>query len=94
MFELGKTPLTETQPSERLTKMSYVFAKDDKDLRQTEAVHHEIHLKDDVPIGEPYRRIPLGQRWEFPMALTDLFQAGVLRESKSPYASPVVLVRK
>lgn len=97
MFNLEETPLTEIQKREvhqLLAKMSYVFAKDDKDLGQTEAVYHEIHLKDEVPTRETYRRVPPGQLEEFRAALNDLLEAGVVSKSKSPYASPVVLVRK
>ena len=37
--------------------------------------------------------LPPGQLEEFRIAVFNLLETGVLRESKSPYASPVVLVR-
>lgn len=36
----------------------------------------------------------MGSTTEFRMAVQDLLDTGVIRESCSPYASPVVLVRK
>ncbi len=35
-----------------------VFALDDEELGFTDRVQHEISLVDDVPISQPYRRIP------------------------------------
>ena len=74
--------------------MSYVFSKDSTDLGSTTEITHEIRLTDDIPIRDPYRRVPPAQLDEFRVAVQDLLEAGVIRESNSPYASPVVLVRK
>ncbi|KAK3731801.1 hypothetical protein QZH41_007622 [Actinostola sp. cb2023] len=96
-FNLDDTTLNadeKTKTHALLSKMSYVFAKDDKDLGCTAAVRHEILLTDNVPTREPYRRVPPGQLQEFREALMALLDSDVIRESKSPYASPVVLVRK
>ncbi len=74
--------------------MSYVFAMGDHDLGCTEEIEHEIRLTDETPFRQPHRRVPQGQLEEFRMAVQDLLQSGVIRESNSPFASPVVLVRK
>ena len=71
--------------------MSYVFAKSDHDLGCAEEIEHEIRLTDKIPVREPYRKVPQGQLEEFRTAMKDLLDPGVIRESKSPYASPVVL---
>ena len=55
---------------------------------------HEIHLGDDVPFRLPHRRVPPGQMEEFRQVILNMLENGVIRKSKSPYASPVVLVRK
>lgn len=57
-------------------------------------VEHETHLTQEFPFKEPYRRVPPGQLEEFRDAIRDLLETGVIVESKSPYASPVVLVKK
>ena len=96
-FDLGDTPLTEEQKAkarEMLYRMSYVFAKSDQELGHTSEIEYEIRLTDDTPFREPYRKVPQGQLEEFRSAIQDLLDAGVIRESKSPFASPVVLVRK
>ena len=72
--------------------MSYVFAKDSSELGYTDAVEHEIKLSDNTSFKYHHRRVPPGQIEEFRQALQKLLTAGVIKESKSPYASPVVLV--
>ena len=71
-----------------------MFSKDSTDLGSTTEITHEIQLTDDILIRDPYRRVPPAQLDEFRIAVQDLLEAGVLRESNSPYASPVVLVWK
>ena len=82
------------QVKDVLAPMSYVFSKDSTDLGSTTEITHEIGLTDDIPIRDPYRRVPPAQLDEYRVAVQDLLEAGVIRESNSPYASPVVLVRK
>ena len=38
----------------------------------------------------PYRKVPQGQLEEFRAAIQDLLEAGMIREWKSPFTSPVV----
>ena len=96
-LDLSDTMLNSEQKEnveEMLTRMSHVFAKDSTDLGHTTEIVHEIRLTDNVPIKGACRRVPPGQMEEFRRAVSDLLEAGVIRESRSPYASPVVLVRK
>ncbi|KAL1278989.1 hypothetical protein QQF64_025662 [Cirrhinus molitorella] len=76
---------------------AHVFALDDDDLGYTDKVQHEIHLTDDVPVN----RISLVREFDEPNQYQDfrehiirLLKKGVIQESVSAYASPVVLVRK
>ncbi len=79
----------------RLVKdKNFVFAADDDDLGYTDKVQHEIHLTDDVPVNQPYRRDPPNQYQEVREHITKLLKKAVIQESVSAYASPVVLVRK
>lgn len=77
-----------------LEKYSFVFATEDENLGYTDKVQHEIHLTDDVPVTQPYRRIPPTQYSEVREHIGKLLKKGVIRESTSAYASPIVLVRK
>ena len=54
------TPEQAAQVKEILAQMSYVFSKDSTDLGSTE-IKHEIRLVDDIPVQEPYQRVPPAQ---------------------------------
>ncbi|CAD6191013.1 unnamed protein product [Caenorhabditis auriculariae] len=69
-------------------------AVDDKDLTQTPVFTHDIELLDDRPIRQKTRHIPFGLRNEFRKTLDEMLSKGVAEPSSSPYASPVVLVKK
>ncbi len=71
-----------------------MFTLDDEELGFTDRVQHEISLVDDVPISQPYRRIPPTQYSEVREHITKLQKKGVIKPSNSAYASPIVLVRK
>ncbi len=92
--DMGGTPEQQVQLKAVLEKYLGVFALDDDDLGYTDKVQHEIHLTDDVPVNQPYRRVPPNQYQEVREHITKLLKKGVVQESVSAYASPVVLVRK
>ena len=97
LFDLSTAPLDEGQREKvvgLLDRMPQVFATRLNDLGRTTDVEHEINVTDKVPFKETYRRVAPGQMEEFRQASQDLLDAEVITESKSPYASPVVIVRK
>ncbi|CAG5127783.1 unnamed protein product, partial [Candidula unifasciata] len=57
-------------------------------------VTHNISLSDDTPVKQPYRRIPPAFYREVQDHLQGLLEKQIIRESSSPWASPIVLVRK
>lgn len=71
-----------------------VFSQNSMDYGHTKTVQHEIPLVDSKPFRLPYRKIPPSQWQEVRDLLTEMEAAGVIRQSKSPYASPVVIVTK
>ena len=77
-----------------MMKYTDVFAAHDEDLGYTDQVKHEIPLLDETPVSQPYRRIPPNQYKEVKEHISDLLRKGVIQESSSSYASPIVLVRK
>ena len=70
------------------------FAMSDDDLGFTTAIEHRIRTTDDVPVVAPYRRVPPSQLQEVRQHLEKLMRMGVITESTSSYASPIVVVRK
>lgn len=77
-----------------LSKYSSVFSAHDGDLGCTDLIAHDIPLLDDVPVRQRYRRIPPSEYEVVKEHINQLLEAKVIRESSSPYASPIVLVRK
>lgn len=92
--QIGGTPTQQTELKALLMKYLDVFAISDKDLGYADLVKHEIPLNDDLPVSQPYRRIPPNQFKEVKNHISGLLKKGVIHESSSSYASPVVLVRK
>ena len=95
-FLVGST-LSESQlvsVHQFLEKWSDIFSKSDTDIGETNLMTHQINLTDDTPIKQPHRRIPPQLYDEVRNHIRDMLDAGIIRESNSPYASPIVLVRK
>ncbi|XP_028290920.1 uncharacterized protein LOC114454569 [Gouania willdenowi] len=93
-LHLGGTEEEQAKLAALLAQYANVFALQDEDLGYTDRVKHEIHLVDDAPVAQPYRRIPPTQYNEVREHIKKLLKKGVIQESTSAYASPVVLVRK
>nr|XP_054592228.1 uncharacterized protein LOC129157094 [Nothobranchius furzeri] len=77
-----------------LHKWKKAFADDEEDFGQTDLVQHRIHTGDAPPIKERYRPLPPSMYQEIKLLLTDMLEKGVVRESCSPWAAPIVLVKK
>ena len=83
-----------TQVQALLLKWKDIFSMNDTDLGRTNLVQHRINLHDPVPFKEKHRRIPPHLYDEVRQHIQDMLDAKVIRPSQSPFASPVVLVRK
>ena len=90
----GLSPHQRQQAEALLTKNADVFACSDADLGRTTTVTHKIRTVDDEPVRLPYRRISPTQLEEVKEHIRQLLEKDVIRPSTSPYASPIVLVRK
>lgn len=77
-----------------LQKNRDLFAMNTSEMGCTNVVTHKIELEDEVPFKEKFRPIPPGSYAEVRKHLTELLSAGVIHESKSPFSSNMVLVRK
>ena len=79
---------------ELLDKNACVFSQTPLDYGHTTTIQHEIPLVDSRPFRLPYRKIAPSQWQDVRQLLTEMEATGVIRPSKSPYASPVVVVTK
>ena len=71
-----------------------IFSTSDTDIGNCTIIKHRIDLLDPTPFKQRHRRIPPAMIEEVRSHLEQLLSCGIIRPSKSPWASPVVLVRK
>ncbi|KAJ8005897.1 hypothetical protein DPEC_G00122670 [Dallia pectoralis] len=89
--------LTEEQQKEvkqMLCEESGAFARDDDDIGCIPSLQMNINLKDDIPVQRSYASIPKPLYKEVKDYVRDLLAKGWVIKSKSPFAAPVVCVRK
>ena len=78
-----------------VTKFIDAFAENDADVGTTSLTFHEIDTANIRPLRQPVRRLPYGEiRAAVELEVDKLVNAGIARQSISPWASPVVMVRK
>ncbi|XP_036433704.1 uncharacterized protein LOC118812695 [Colossoma macropomum] len=79
---------------EKLSKRAQVFSLDAWDVGLAQGVKHHIRLKDSRPFRERSRRLAPADIEDVRHHLQELLAAGIIKESRSPYASPIVIARK
>ena len=62
--------------------------------RTTNLVQHHIKLTSDEPVRSKPYPVPYSLRESLREDGDDMIRMGVIRESNSPYASPVIVVKK
>ena len=77
-----------------LTDFADVFALDPSELGSTGLVKHSIDTGDHAPIRQPLWRTPFALGGKVNEIVREMVAQGVVEPSKSPWASPIVLVRK
>ncbi|XP_077385347.1 uncharacterized protein LOC144023586 [Festucalex cinctus] len=80
--------------TQQLNNMPDVFAHHDLDFGRTDEVKHCITLSDNTPFKQRARPIHPQDMDAVRKHLQELLTAGVIRESESPFSSPIVVVRK
>ena len=90
-------PLSSTQKNQvqaLLRENLKVFTLPGEPKGRTDWVKHEIHVETDVPIKQAVRRSPIHLREAAEEEVNKMLKDDVIEPSNSPWASPVVLVRK
>lgn len=96
-IKVNRESLTEEQflrVQQVIGKWEHIFSKSSVDIGRTDLIKHHIKLNDDQPFKQAYRRIPPSMYEEVRQHLREMVDCGAIRESKSPYCSNIVLVRK
>jgi hypothetical protein len=71
-----------------------IFALKGEPLGQTSVVKHEINVDGHLPIRQAAWRTPMHRIDIVENAVKEMQEAGVIQPSESPWASPIVLVKK
>ncbi|GFX01388.1 transposon Tf2-6 polyprotein [Trichonephila clavipes] len=71
-----------------------VFSRNSSDIGHTTVTQHRIDTADHPPIKQHPRRLPFAKQEEVGTLLREMQENDVIEPSSSPWASPIVLVRK
>ena len=77
-----------------LEEYHHIFSIVEGERGETSLVEFNINTGNSTPIKQAARRVPFAAREEIAAQLSKMQEEGVIQPSKSPWASPVVLVRK
>ena len=77
-----------------VTRHRRAFARGKYDLGRTNLAQHKIPTGDALPIRQRPRRLPLAKKTDCQEEVKKMLDMGVITPSESPWASPVVMVRK
>ena len=88
----------DAKEKERLLKIAFqraeVFSTHEWDIGVTTEAYHEIRLNNEEPFRERSRRVAPRDLQDLRDHIQSLVDIGVITESRSRYASPIVIVRK
>ena len=87
------SPLQQQQLNELFKEFQDVFSQGNDDLGNTPLLEHGIETHG-PPLRQPYRRQNPAVRREEMTQVQQMLSSNVIRPSNSPWASPVVMVRK
>src|ERR671928_1113131 len=94
-YKVGK--LTNTQKKkfdELIEKNQDIFAKRKKDLGRTTFIKHTIDTGNTPPIKQRAYRVSQKEKEVIRKEVETMLENGIIRKSKSPWTSPVVIVPK
>ncbi|KAL1249378.1 hypothetical protein QQF64_020383 [Cirrhinus molitorella] len=97
LFDFSKSSIPkqwENRLRHKLAERGNVFSVEEWDVGLAKDVKHHIRLSDSKPFRERSLRITLTDVDDVRRHLKDLLATGIIKESRSPYASPIVIVRK
>jgi hypothetical protein len=95
-FQIG-TDLTDGQKQELISVLRHnirAFAKNKEDIGYCEVIFHEIDTGDARPVKQKPYRLSFAEEKEAHKQIAELVAMGKVKPSNSPWASPIVMVKK
>uniref|UniRef100_A0A1A7ZLV7 Gypsy retrotransposon integrase-like protein 1 n=1 Tax=Nothobranchius furzeri TaxID=105023 RepID=A0A1A7ZLV7_NOTFU len=96
-IDFGESPVPEEWKDrlrQKLAERSHVFSVHEWDVGLAKEVEHTIRLADTRPFRQRSRRLAPADIEDVRKHPQELLCAGIIKESRCPYASPIVIVRK
>lgn len=87
-------PEQEAMIQELLTKYSTVFVTRDSEIGCIRGIEHSIDTGENPPIRSKPYRISIREQETVKKLIDEMLEAKIIRPSTSPWASPIVLVKK
>lgn len=97
LFNFGNSSVPEgwkKRLSQKSSDKGNVFSLEEWDVGIPKEVEHHINLHDPRPFRERSRRLAPADIEDARRHIKDILAAGIITESRSPYASPIVIARK
>lgn len=97
LFNFGDSPISEDwkkRLSQKLAERRTVFSLHEWEVGLAKGVEHQIQLNDARPFRERSHRLTPADIDDVRRHLQELLAAGIIKESRSPFASPIVKARK
>ena len=88
------TPPEAADMSAVLRQYQDCFRREGEPMGHTDLVTHKIDTGDARPIKQPPRRLPASQRTLVEEEVRKMLDEGIIEPSSSPWAAPIVLVKK
>ena len=95
-LDIGKTLDKEQRKrvEKLIEKFDVIMSKHESDVGRTDLLKHRIETGDAQPIHDRPYRISFSERKAVRNLVEEYIEAGLIRESTSPWACPIVLVKK
>lgn len=97
LIQIGDSPiphLWKERLQQKLCERASVFSLHEWDIDLAKDVEHHIQLSDPRPFRECSRRLAPADIDDVCKHLQELLKAGIIKESRSPYISPIVIAGK
>ncbi|GFW55657.1 retrovirus-related Pol polyprotein from transposon 412 [Trichonephila clavipes] len=94
LVDLSRKTIPKSSAERLFQEFEDVFSRNSSDIGHTTVTQHRIDTADHPPIKQHPRRLPFAKQEEVATLLREMQENDIIEPSSSPWASPIVLVRK
>ncbi|GFV40128.1 retrovirus-related Pol polyprotein from transposon 412 [Trichonephila clavipes] len=94
LVDLSRKTIPKSSAERLFQEFEDVFSRNSSDIGHTTVTQHRIDTADHPPIKQHPRRLPFAKQEKVGTLLREMQENDIIEPSSSPWASPIVLVRK